>query len=44
MDLLDSAKLAVDFTVDSIIETRKIDNYDEKYGVCFERVLPKLMK
>lgn len=44
MDLLDSAKLAVDFTVESIIETRKIDNYDEKYGVCFEKVLPKLMK
>lgn len=41
-DLLDSAKMAVDFTVDSIIETRKMINYDEKYGVCFEKVLPKL--
>ena len=44
MDLLDSAKLAVDFTVESIIETEKMENYDEKYGVCFEKVLPKLMK
>lgn len=44
MDLLDSAKLAVDFTVESILETKKIENYDEKYGVCFEKVLPKLMK
>ena len=44
MDLLDSAKLAVDFTVESILETRKMENYDEKYGVCFEKVLPSLMK
>ena len=44
MDLLDSAKLAVDFTVDSILETKSLDNYDEKYGVNFENVLPKLMK
>lgn len=43
MDLLDSAKLAVDFTVDSIIETLKLDNYDERYGVCFEKVLSKLI-
>ena len=42
-DLLDSAKIAVDFTVDSILETKKIDNFDEKYGVEFEKVLPKLM-
>lgn len=42
-DLLDSAKKAVDFTVDSIIETAKIENYDEKYGVCFEKILSKLM-
>ena len=44
MDLIDSAKLAVDFTVESILETRKMENYDEKYGVCFEKVLPSLMK
>ena len=43
LDLLDSAKMAVDFTVDSIIETKKKENYDEKYGVDFEKVLPKLM-
>ena len=43
-DLLDSAKKAVDFTVDSIIETRKMENYDEKYGVVFEKVLPKLFE
>ena len=42
-DLLDSAKLAVDFTVDSILETKKIEDFDEKYGVDFEKVLPKLM-
>ena len=41
--MCDSAKMAVDFTVDSILETIKIDNYDEKYGVCFEKALPKLM-
>ena len=43
-DLLDSAQKAVDFTVDSIIETKKMDNYDAKYGVCFEKVLSKLME
>lgn len=43
LDLLDAAKIAVDFTVDSIIETKKKENYDEKYGVDFEKVLPKLM-
>ena len=43
MDLLDSAKLAVNFTVESILETKKIENYDEKYGVDFEKVLPKLI-
>ena len=42
--LLDSAQKAVDFTVDSIIETKKLDNYDEKYGVCFEKVLHKLLE
>ena len=41
-DLLDSAKKAVDFTVDSIIETKKMTDYDTKFGVCFEKVLPKL--
>ena len=41
-DLLDSAKKAVDFTVDSIIETKKMVDYDTKFGVCFEKVLPKL--
>ena len=43
-DLLDSAKKAVDFTVESIIETKKMSDYDEKYGVCFEKVLSKLME
>lgn len=43
-DLLDAAKKAVDFTVESIIETKKLENYDERYGVCFEKVLPTIMK
>lgn len=42
-DLLDSAKKAVDFTVDSIIETTKNDNIDLKYGVEFEKVLKTLI-
>lgn len=41
-DLLDCAKMAVDFTVDSILETKKMENYDTKFGVCFEKVLKKL--
>ena len=40
--LLDSAQKAVDFTVESIIETNKQVNYDTKYGVCFEKILSKL--
>lgn len=43
-DLKESTKLAVDFTVNSILETVKYPNIDKKYGVCFEEVLPKFGK
>ncbi|MCR5307491.1 MAG: pyridoxamine kinase [bacterium] len=43
-DLLDSAKKAVDFTVDSILATKAKENYDSKYGVCFEEVLHELIE
>lgn len=43
-DLLDSAKMAVDFTVDSILATVKYENFDSKYGVCFEEALPELFE
>ena len=41
-DLLECSKKAVDFTLESIIATKSKENYDTKYGVCFEEVLPKL--
>ena len=41
--LADSSKIAVDFTVDSILETIKYPNIDKKYGVCFEEALHKLI-
>ena len=39
-DLNESTQLAVDFTVNSILETVKYPNIDKKYGVCFEEELP----
>ena len=39
-DLNESTKLAVDFTVNSILQTVKYSNIDKKYGVCFEEELP----
>ena len=42
-DLAFATKLAVDFTVDSIIATLKYDGVDKNYGVAFEEVLPKLV-
>lgn len=44
LSLKDSTKVAVDFTVDSILETIKYPNIDKKYGVCFEEALYKLIK
>lgn len=41
--LAESSKIAVDFTVDSILETIKYPNIDKKYGVCFEEALHKLI-
>ena len=38
--LEDASRIAVDFTVDSILETIKYPNIDKKYGVCFEEILP----
>ena len=38
-----SAKIAVDFTVDSILETVKYQGIDKKYGVNFEEALPKFI-
>lgn len=42
--LEESTKIAVDLTVASIKETIKYPNIDIKYGVCFEEVLPLLIK
>lgn len=39
--LYEATKIAVDFTVDSILETMKYPNIDKKYGVCFENVIGK---
>jgi pyridoxine kinase len=39
-DLKEATKLAVDFTVNSILHTVKYSNIDKKYGVCFEEELP----
>lgn len=41
-DLIDSTKLAVDFTVDSILATVKYEDIDYKYGVNFEEVISTL--
>ena len=41
-DLIDSAKFAVDFTVESILATVKHEDIDLKYGVNFEEVIPTL--
>ena len=43
IDLAKATKIAVDFTVDSIIATVKYDDIDKNYGVCFEEALPKLV-
>ena len=43
LSLDNATKIAVDFTVDSILETIKYPNIDKKYGVCFEEALPKLI-
>jgi len=42
-DLFVASKIAVDFTVEAILETIKYANVDKKYGVCFEEALPKLI-
>ena len=42
LTLVESSKIAVDFTVDSILETLKYDGIDTRYGVCFEECLGKL--
>lgn len=42
--LEESTKISVDITVASIKETIKYPNIDIKYGVCFEEVLPLLIK
>ena len=41
--LNEANKIAVDFTVNSILVTMKYENIDKKYGVCFEEVLGKLI-
>ena len=41
--LFEANKIAVDFTVDSILATIKYPNIDKKYGVCFEEVLGNLI-
>ncbi len=41
--LNESAKLAVDYTVESILTTIKYDNIDLKYGVNFEEVIPLIV-
>ena len=43
MSLDRASKIAVDFTVESILETIKYPNIDKKHGVCFEEALPKLI-
>lgn len=42
--LEESTKIAVMITVASIKETIKYENIDIKYGVCFEEVIPLLIK
>lgn len=42
--LEEASKIAVDFTVDSILETIKYKNIDKKYGVNFEEAIPSLIK
>jgi pyridoxine kinase len=42
-NLDEASKIAVDFTVESILQTIKYDNIDKKYGVCFEEALLKLI-
>ena len=37
--LEEASKIAVDFTVDAILQTIKYPNIDKKYGVCFEEAL-----
>lgn len=41
--LVEATKIAVDFTVDSILHTIKYPNIDKKYGVCFEEALGSLI-
>ena len=42
--LEEASKIAVDFTVDSILQTIKYPNIDKKYGVCFEEALKGLIE
>ena len=42
LNLVEASKIAVDFTVDSILATLKYAGIDTKYGVCFEECLGKL--
>lgn len=42
--LYESTKLAVDFTVESILVTLKYQNIDMRYGVNFEEIIPLLVK
>ena len=41
--LFEANKIAVDFTVNSILTTIKYSGIDKKYGVCFEEALGDLM-
>ena len=43
-DLEEASKIAVNFTVDSILQTIKYSNFDKKYGVCFEEALKGLIE
>ena len=42
LSLVESSKIAVDFTVDSILKTLKYEGIDTRYGVCFEECLGEL--
>ena len=42
--LVEASKIAVDYTVDSILQTLKYPNIDKRYGVCFEECLNGLIE
>ena len=42
--LVEASKIAVDYTVDSILQTIKYPNIDKRYGVCFEECLNGLIE